>query len=54
MEGPPEPKQRGGEAAEPEQYEPPRLTRLGTLSELTQGDDTQRHSDATFPGSNFL
>ena len=38
----------------PEPYEPPRIVRLGTLQELTRGNDTQEHSDSTFPGSNFL
>jgi hypothetical protein len=37
-----------------EPYEPPCLIRLGTLAELTRGNDTQRHTDGTFPGSTFL
>jgi hypothetical protein len=37
-----------------EPYEPPCLIRLGTLAELTLGDNTQRHTDGTFPGSTFL
>jgi hypothetical protein len=34
-------------------HEPPRITRLGTIQELTLGSATSSHTDGTFPGSIF-
>lgn len=35
-------------------YRPPKLTVLGTVAELTQGNNTAAHTDGTFPGSLFV
>jgi hypothetical protein len=40
------------EGAAPE-HEPPRITRLGTVVELTLGHPVLNESDGTFPGSLF-
>jgi hypothetical protein len=37
----------------PEPYEAPRITRLGTLSELTLGYPTENGTDGSFSGSLF-
>jgi hypothetical protein len=37
----------------PVPYEPPRITVLGTVRELTLGTNTQAQTDGTFPGSMF-
>ena len=34
-------------------YEPPRLTSLGSIEELTRGNNTQAVTDGAFPGSMF-
>jgi len=34
-------------------YEPPQMTVLGTLGELTRGSNPEANTDATFPGSFF-
>ena len=34
-------------------YEPPRLTVLGTLADLTRGSDSAANTDGIFPGSMF-
>jgi hypothetical protein len=37
----------------PEAYEPPRISVLGTLSDLTRGRSSTARTDGTFPGSIF-
>jgi len=39
--------------ASPGAHEPPRITRLGTVAELTLGFPNENGSDGTFPGSQF-
>jgi hypothetical protein len=39
--------------AEPEVYEPPRITTLGSLADLTRGRSSNARTDGTFPGSIF-
>jgi hypothetical protein len=43
----------GARRSAAEAHEPPRITRLGTVAELTLGSQTENHSDGTFPGSIF-
>jgi len=46
-----------GHADAPEEvqpaYEPPHLTVLGTLADLTRGSDSAANTDGVFPGSLF-
>jgi hypothetical protein len=35
-------------------HEPPRITRLGTVAELTLGHPIANETDGTFPGSIFV
>ncbi|HWF50824.1 MAG TPA: lasso RiPP family leader peptide-containing protein [Solirubrobacteraceae bacterium] len=37
----------------PRPHEPPRITRLGTVAELTLGHPVTHETDGTFPGSLF-
>ncbi len=37
----------------PEDYEPPRLTPLGTIAEMTLGSSHHHHTDGLFTGSQF-
>lgn len=43
-----------GQSAPIDAYEPPALVVLGTVAELTRGNNTQAHTDGTFPGSLFV
>lgn len=54
MDGHPAPEEQRQDAEASEPYEAPRIVRLGKLSELTHGSDSNKHSDGTFPGSTFL
>jgi hypothetical protein len=42
-----------GGAPSHECYEPPRVTRLGTIAELTLGQSRSQRTDGVFPGSQF-
>jgi hypothetical protein len=44
---------RLGQPAPTATHVPPRITRLGTIAELTLGSEEESNSDATFPGSLF-